>query len=99
MGYKSNPNLSKNKSQPVTIPSAGCAFKNPSAESAGRLLDTAGVKGLQVGGAVVSEKHANFIVNTGDATASDVVSLLEKMHEAVMAKHQIDLQRELIVWG
>ncbi len=88
----------KNASQPVTVPSAGCAFKNPPGDSAGRLLDKSGLKGLRVGGAEVSSKHANFIINCGDATAADVTELLKQMHAAVIEKQQVDLEYELVVW-
>ncbi|MFT7516543.1 MAG: UDP-N-acetylmuramate dehydrogenase [Myxococcota bacterium] len=89
----------KNASQPVTVPSAGCAFKNPPGDSAGRLLDSCGLKGLRVGSAEVSPKHANFIINTGGATAADIVELLEKMHAKVLAETKVDLVRELVVWN
>jgi len=91
--------LSKNSTQPVTVPSAGCAFKNPTGDSAGRLLDASGLKGLQVGEAKVSTKHANFIVNHGNATACDIVELLNIMHAKVLAEQQVDLVRELVVWS
>ena len=88
----------KNAVQPVTEPSAGCAFKNPPGESAGRLLDAAGLKGSRAGGAVVSEKHANFILNAGGASAADVRLLLERMERTVQEKLGVRLERELVVW-
>ena len=90
--------IKKNKSQPVTIPSAGCAFKNPQNDSAGRLIDSCDLKGLRVGAAEVSDKHANFIVNRGGATAVDIVELLNQIHAKVLAETQVDLLRELVVW-
>jgi UDP-N-acetylmuramate dehydrogenase len=63
------------KSQPVMSRTAGCVFKNPSGDSAGRLLDASGCKGMSVGGARVSEAHANFIENDGNCTAEDILSL------------------------
>jgi UDP-N-acetylmuramate dehydrogenase len=91
--------VAKNKSQPVTVPSAGCAFKNPAGDSAGRLIDSCGLKGTRIGNAEVSEKHANFIINRGGASAADIVALLSKMHATVLAETQIDLVRELVVWN
>jgi len=87
----------KNKTQPVKLTSAGCAFKNPPSDSAGRLIDAAGLKGHQVGGAVVSELHANFIVNQGGATAADLRQLLSEIEQAVFAHSGVLLERELIV--
>ncbi len=75
--------------------SAGCAFKNPPGESAGRLVDAHGLKGLRVGGAMVSHEHGNFIVNTGGATARDVVELLALIKERVTTP----LETEWELWG
>lgn len=77
------------------VKSAGCAFKNPLGDSAGRLIDAAGLKGLQVGGARVSHEHGNFVVNTGGATARDVVALLEGVRERVGRA----LETEWELWG
>ncbi|MDR1292612.1 MAG: UDP-N-acetylmuramate dehydrogenase [Clostridiales Family XIII bacterium] len=71
--------------QPMDMPSAGSFFKRPAGAYAGELIESAGLKGLGVGGAQVSEKHAGFIVNTGGATASDVIGLMAKVQEAVRA--------------
>ena len=73
----------------------GCAWKNPPGESAGKLVDGAGLKGSRVGGAMVSLEHGNFVVNTGLATASDVLALLRQ----VEAKLGVPLEREVEVWG
>lgn len=87
----------KNASQPVRLASAGCAFRNPAGDSAGRLLDAAGLKGRRVGQAEVSALHANFIVNRGGATAAEVLALIAEMEEAVAAAHGVRLHRELRV--
>ena len=73
----------------------GCAFKNPAGESAGRLIDLAGLKGTRVGGAMISLEHGNFIVNAGGASASDVIALIRLVEE----KLGRPLEREVIVWG
>ena len=77
------------------VKSAGCAFKNPLGDSAGRLIDAAGLKGLRVGQAKVSLEHGNFIVNLGGATAADVVALLEQVREQV----GVALTTEWELWG
>lgn len=71
------------RKQPLDLPSAGCAFKNPSGNGAGRLIDQCGLKGRSIGGAAVSDKHANFIVNAKAATAQDVRELLELVRRVV----------------
>jgi UDP-N-acetylmuramate dehydrogenase len=73
----------------------GCAWKNPTGQSAGRLVDQAGLKGSQIGQAMVSLEHGNFIVNLGGATASDVMALLEKVESAL----GMPLEREVEIWG
>jgi UDP-N-acetylmuramate dehydrogenase len=74
-------------------------FKNPSEKvSAGMLIDKAGLKGTAVGGAVVSERHANFIVNRGGATASDVLRLIELIRDRVRKEHNVTLELEVEVW-
>jgi UDP-N-acetylmuramate dehydrogenase len=89
--------LKRKQSQPLKMPNAGCIFKNPESDSAGRLIDEAGGKGLQVGGAKVSKKHANFIVNTGNATAKDILSLMDKVRSLVKEKYGIELESEIKV--
>ena len=81
--------------QPLGLPSAGSVFRNPAGDSAGRLIDEAGLKGLRIGGAVVSEKHANFIVNDQKGTAADVRRLAERVHAEVLARHGVDLEFEI----
>ena len=81
--------------QPLGLPSAGSVFRNPPGDSAGRLIDDAGLKGRRIGGAVVSEKHANFIVNDQKGTATDVRRLVDLVHAEILAKHGIDLEPEV----
>ncbi len=89
----------RKKTQPYGFPNAGSIFKNPLDESAGRLIDTAGLKGLAIGGAQVSDKHANFIVNTGNATAKDVLALIAKVQEKVLEIHGVKLEPEIKIIG
>lgn len=85
--------------QPLTLPSAGCVFKNPPEDSAGRVIDLAGLKGAQVGDAQVSAKHANFIVNQGQASAKDVLALIRKVRATVARRIGVKLELELKVVG
>lgn len=85
--------------QPLALPSAGCVFKNPPKDSAGRVVDSVGLKGAQVGDAQVSDKHANFIVNLGQASAKDVLALIRKVRAAVARKTGVKLELELKVVG
>ena len=85
-------------SQPAA-PSAGCAFKNPPAMAAGRLIDELGLKGTRVGGAVVSQEHGNFIINDGKATAQDVLDLIALLRAKVKAASGIDLHTEVEIVG
>jgi UDP-N-acetylmuramate dehydrogenase len=89
----------RKKNQPLGVPNAGSIFKNPPGAFAGRLLEDAGVKGLERGGARVSERHANFIVNQGGATADDVRSLMKEMGERVYERSGIRLQPEVKLLG
>jgi UDP-N-acetylmuramate dehydrogenase len=81
--------------QPLGLPSAGSVFRNPDGDSAGRLIDAAGLKGLRIGGAVVSEKHANFIVNDQRGTASDVRRLAERVRGEVRDRSGVELVLEV----
>ncbi|MFZ0566115.1 MAG: UDP-N-acetylmuramate dehydrogenase [Chlamydiales bacterium] len=83
------------KTQPYSEKSAGCVFRNPQNFSAGQLIEESGLKGYQIGGACVSKKHANFIVNTGGAKASDVLQLIETIKEKVYQKKGILLREEI----
>jgi UDP-N-acetylmuramate dehydrogenase len=81
--------------QPLGIPSAGSVFRNPPGDSAGRLIDSAGLKGLRMGGAVVSAKHANFIVNDQRGSATDVRRLAERVRAEVARRHGVELELEV----
>ncbi len=89
----------RKRSQPLGMPNAGSVFVNPEGDSAGRLIESAGLKGHRVGGAQISEVHANFIVNAGGATASDVVELVRVAREAVKDVHGIELRPEVRFLG
>jgi UDP-N-acetylmuramate dehydrogenase len=86
-------------SQPLNLPSAGSTFRNPAGEYAARLIEACGLKGYLIGGAQVSEKHANFIVNIGGATALDIELLIKHMHDTVLEKFGVALQQEVKVIG
>jgi UDP-N-acetylmuramate dehydrogenase len=86
-------------SQPYGIRSLGSVFKNPPDDRAGRLVEAAGLKGRRSGGAQISTKHANFIVNVDHATAADVLQLVGIAHDAVLEQFGVDLEREIIVLG
>lgn len=86
------------QTQPAA-PSAGCVFKNPAAIPAGRLIDELGLKGTRVGGALVSLEHGNFIVNDGNATANDVLRLIELIRQRARAERGIELETEVEVIG
>lgn len=77
--------------QPLDYPSAGSVFRNPEGDFAGRLIEEIGFKGKGIGGALVSNKHANFIVNNGGATGEDIVKLINLIHDEVLKKYKIDL--------
>ncbi|MEQ1638106.1 MAG: UDP-N-acetylmuramate dehydrogenase [Methylococcales bacterium] len=83
------------QSQPTNQPSCGSVFKNPEGDYAARLIEASGLKGYRIGGACVSEKHANFIVNLGDATAADIEALIETIQQRVEVKYGIKLQTEV----
>ncbi len=89
----------RKKTQPLTYPSCGSVFKNPDGESAGALIERVGLKGRSVGGAQVSELHANFIVNKGGATARDVMELIELAKTKVLEAYGIELQPEVRFLG
>ena len=86
-------------SQPLNLPSAGSTFRNPEGDYAARLIEACGLKGYLIGGAQVSEKHANFIVNIGGATALDIELLIKHMHDTVLEKFGVALQQEVKVIG
>ncbi|HLD82450.1 MAG TPA: UDP-N-acetylmuramate dehydrogenase [Candidatus Omnitrophota bacterium] len=90
-------NLRKS-SQDKSYPSAGCVFKNPPYDSAGRLIDLCGLKGKRIGGACISTKHANFILNKGNARAADVLRLMSLIKRTVKRKFNITLEPEIKIW-
>jgi UDP-N-acetylmuramate dehydrogenase len=89
----------RNDTQPANQPCAGSVFRNPQGDYAGRLIETAGLKGLSVGGAQVSTKHANFIVNTGEASASDIENLILLVQQKIRVQFGIELTPEVHVVG
>lgn len=89
----------RNRSQPVNMPSCGSVFRNPTGDHAGRLIEASGLKGVCIGGACVSDKHANFIVNTGAATARDVEALIKQIQRVVHDKHGVMLIPEVHIIG
>lgn len=97
---KNEENLTKRRrSQPLDYPNAGSVFANPPGQWAGWLIEQVGGKGLRVGDAMVSGKHANFIVNMGNATAADVLGLIETLRQMVLEKFNIELKLEVQVVG
>ena len=85
----------RREKQPLEYPSCGSFFKRPEGFFAGKLIEDCGLKGFSVGGAQVSEKHAGFIVNTGNATARDIIKLGEVVQRAVFEKFGVQLEREV----
>jgi UDP-N-acetylmuramate dehydrogenase len=88
----------KRNTQPLNTKNAGCIFKNPRGLSAGALIDQAGLKGMRVGGAEVSEKHANFVIAHPGCTAVDILNMVKLIREKVFDKNQILLESEVQVW-
>ena len=89
----------RNLSQPTNQPSAGSVFRNPENDFAARLIEASGLKGLVIGGAAVSEKHANFIVNMGDATATDIEALIVHVQKTIELEHGVLLEPEVHIVG
>ena len=85
--------------QPLNLPNAGSVFRNPPGDHAARLIEQCGLKGKQIGGAQVSEKHANFIVNTGAATAADIENLINEVQAVVQQQTGIKLHPEVRIVG
>jgi UDP-N-acetylmuramate dehydrogenase len=85
--------------QPLGLPSGGSTFRNPPGQHAGRLIEQAGLKGVRIGGAVVSDKHANFILNDKDATAADIERLIEHVAATVLARCGVQLELEVRIVG
>ncbi|NLB90729.1 MAG: UDP-N-acetylmuramate dehydrogenase [Clostridiales bacterium] len=91
-------NRRRNEKQPMSLPSAGSVFKRPSGHYASKLIDDCQLRGMQIGGAMVSPKHAGFIVNTGNATFDDVLSLIHYIQEKVFTAFQVVLEPEIRIW-
>jgi UDP-N-acetylmuramate dehydrogenase len=89
----------KKNNQPLNTKNSGCIFKNPRGVSAGALVDRAGLKGLQIGGAVVSEKHANFIIAQKGCKSRDVMRLIDAIRERVKEQFGIELELEIEIWN
>lgn len=88
----------KKNTQPLDTHNAGCIFKNPRGLSAGALIDRAGLKGTHIGGAVVSEKHANFITTDKGCRSADVLALIEKVRKTVQDQFDVELELEIEIW-
>ncbi len=91
-------NQKRRASQPINEKSAGCIFKNPPGFSTGKMIDQLGLKGTRQGGAVVSERHANFFVNRYQARADDFLTLIDRVREGVFKAFGVELEEEVIVW-
>jgi UDP-N-acetylmuramate dehydrogenase len=85
----------RSKTQPANLPSCGCVFKNPEGNFASKMIDESGLKGITVGGLQISEKHANFMINTGTGTAQDVKDLIELVQQKVQEKYGVKLHPEV----
>ena len=92
-------NEKRRSSQPLGQKSAGCIFKNPPGVSAGRMIDELGLKGMSVGDARVSDRHANFFVNAGHASAADMLRLIADVRERVRRAYGVNLENEVVVWN
>ena len=90
--------IHKKNSQPLNSKNSGCIFKNPPGASAGALIDRAGLKGLQIGGAVVSDKHANFIIAKEGCSSRDVMRLIEAIKQRVREQFNVELELEIEIW-
>ena len=85
--------------QPLGLPSCGSVFRNPPGDHAARLIEAAGLKGHRIGGAEVSPKHANFIINSDNASATDIEELIEHVQQCVQQKHGVELTHEVRIVG
>jgi UDP-N-acetylmuramate dehydrogenase len=92
-------NEKRRSSQPLGQKSAGCIFKNPPGASTGRMIDELGLKGLSAGDARVSDRHANFFVNAGHASARDMLALIADVRERVQKAYGVELENEVVVWN
>ena len=89
----------RKRTQPIGLPSCGSVFRNPPDDHAARLIEVSGLKGFAIGGAVVSEKHANFIINDGTASAGDIERLIAHVQNVVLEQHGVELVREVRIVG
>jgi len=89
----------RRRKHPLEYPSAGSIFKNPAGHPAGLLIEAAGLKGISIGGAKISERHGNFIVNTGGAKAADILALIERVQQEVLKQTGIALETEVRIVG
>ncbi|MEK7768309.1 MAG: UDP-N-acetylenolpyruvoylglucosamine reductase, partial [Pseudomonadota bacterium] len=89
----------RTNSQPLNLPNAGSVFRNPPRDHAARLIESCGLKGFCIGGALVSSKHANFIVNTGNATAADIEAVIAAVRSTVKEQTGIELVQEVRIIG
>ena len=89
----------RKNTQPLEYASAGCIFKNTSGQGAGRLIDQAGLKGVKIGQAMISEKHANFIINLGGAKSDDVINLIKLVKQTIKDKFNLELEEEIQYLG
>lgn len=89
----------RNETQPLSLPNCGSVFRNPEGTHAAHLIESAGLKGYRIGGAEISEKHANFIVNRGSATAADVLGLIRHAQNTIREQYGVDLETEVRVIG
>ena len=89
----------RKNTQPLGLPSCGSVFRNPPNDHAARLIEAAGLKGFRIGGAEVSPKHANFIINTGSATATDIEQLIGHVQQTVADAHGVQLKHEVRIVG
>ena len=92
-------NARRREKQPLNMPSAGSVFKRPPGSYAGKLIEEAGLRGFRIGGAQVSEKHCGFIVNTGDATAADIIALIQWVKDKVFQTSGVMLEEEVKILG
>jgi UDP-N-acetylmuramate dehydrogenase len=89
----------RKKTQPLGLASCGSVFRNPTGDYSARLIEAAGLKGHRIGGAEVSEKHANFIINRDGASATDIEELIEHVRQTVLDKHGVQLRHEVRIVG
>ncbi len=92
-------NARRREKQPLNLPSAGSVFKRPADNFAGKLIEQAGLRGVRIGGAQISDRHCGFIVNTGDATAADVIALIELVKDKVFQSSGVMLEEEVKILG